>query len=352
MRARVFTSMRMLLAMFLIVAAIPVAGMAQMGAVDVSKTGTTAATFLEISVGAPAIGVGGAFVSLANDATALYWNPAGIATLPGTQAVLSHTDWIADTKFDFAGLAVPLESFGTLGFSLTSLTMGDMPVTTVEMPDGTGEYFSASDVAAGISYARPLTDRFSIGFTAKFIQESIWHETADAFAVDAGTVFKTDLFGGMVIGASLTNFGTPMTLTGSDTRQFLRIDATKQGSNDQIPADIEMNSWDLPLRFQIGVSTNLLNSDMYRWTVAVDAIHPNDNYESMNVGSEFALRDFLFLRAGYQSLFLSQSEGGLSLGVGVTSGILANSSAVKFDYAYRDYGRLEGVHSFSLAVRF
>ena len=94
-------------------------------------------------------------------------------------------------------------SFGTLGFSLTSLTMADMVVRTVEMPEGTGEYFSASDLAAGISYARPLTDRFSIGFTAKFIQEAIWHETADAFAVDVGTIFKTDLFGGMVIGASL-----------------------------------------------------------------------------------------------------------------------------------------------------
>jgi hypothetical protein len=325
---------------------------AQMGAVDVSKTGTTAATFLEISVGAPAIGVGGAFVSLANDATALYWNPAGIATVPGPDAIVSHTDWIADTKFDFGGIVLPVGNFGTLGFSLTSLTMADMPVTTVEMPDGTGEYFSASDLAAGLSYARPLSDRFSVGFTAKFIQESIWHETADAFAVDVGTLFRTDLFGGMIIGASLSNFGTPMTLSGSDTRQFVQIDPTKPGTNSQIPADIEMNSWDLPLRFQIGVSTNVVENDTYRWTVAVDAIHPNDNYESIDVGTEFALRDFIFIRGGYQSLFLSQSEGGLSLGVGVTSGLVSSNSTVKFDYAYRDYGRLEGVHSFSLALRF
>ncbi len=332
-------------------ALLPFVGYGQ-SAVDVSKTGTTAATFLEISVGAPAIGVGGAFVSLANDATALYWNPAGIANLSGTEAILSHTDWIADTKFDFAGLVLPVGSLGTLGFSLTSLTMADMAVTTVEMPDGTGEYFSASDVAAGLSYARLLSDRFSVGFTAKFIQESIWHETADAFAVDVGTLFKTDLFGGMVIGATLSNFGTPMTLSGSDTREFIQLDATKPGTNDQIPADIEMNSWDLPLRFQIGVSTNVLENDTYRWTVAFDAIHPNDNYESVNVGTEFAIRDFVFLRAGYQSLFLNDSEGGLSLGVGVTSSLISSSSTVKFDYAYRDYGRLEGVHSFSLAVRF
>jgi Uncharacterised protein family (UPF0164) len=343
--------MKKCLRMIIVSAMAPIAMYAQ-GANDVSKTGTTAASFLEISVGAPAIGVGGAFVSLANDPTALYWNPAGIANITSTDAILAHTDWIADTKFDFAGLVLPLGSFGTLGFSLTSLTMADMAVRTVEMPEGTGEYFSASDLAAGISYARPLTDRFSIGFTAKFIQEAIWHESATAFAVDAGTTFKTDLFGGMVIGASLSNFGTPMTLAGSDTRQFLRIDPTKQGSNDQIPADIELNSWDLPLRFQIGFSTNVLENDTYRWTVAFDAIHPNDNYESVNVGTEFALRDFIFLRGGFQSLFLNQSEGGLSLGIGVTSSLISSSSTVKFDYAYRDYGRLAGVHSFSLAIRF
>ena len=343
--------MKKCLRIILACAMVPVAMFAQ-GANNVSKTGTTAATFLEISVGAPAIGMGGAFVSLANDPTALYWNPAGIATITNTDAILSHTDWIADTKFDFAGLALPLGSFGTLGFSLTSLTMADMAVRTVEMPEGTGEYFSASDLAAGISYARPLTDRFSIGFTAKFIQEAIWHETADAFAVDVGTIFKTDLFGGMVIGASLSNFGTPMTLAGSDTREFLRIDPTKQGSNDQIPADIEMNSWDLPLRFQIGFSTNVIENDMYRWTLAFDAIHPNDNYESVNVGTELAIRDFIYFRGGFQSLFLSDSEGGLSLGIGVTSSLISSSSTVKFDYAYRDYGRLEGVHSFSVAIRF
>ncbi len=343
--------MKKCLLIIIVSAIVPIVSYGQ-EANNVSKTGTTAASFLEISVGAPAIGMGGAFVSLVHDPTALYWNPAGIATMTGTEALLSHTDWIADTKFEFAGLVLPLGNFGTLGFSLTSLTMADMMVRTVEMPEGTGEFFSAGDLAAGLSYARPLTDRFSIGFTAKFIQQTIWHESATAFAVDAGTAFKTDLFGGMVIGASLSNFGTPMTLSGRDTRQFIRVDPTKQGSSSQIPTNIDLDSWDLPLRFQIGVSTNVLDGDNYRWTVAFDAIHPSDNYESMNVGSEFAFRDFIFLRGGFQSLFLGQREGGLSLGIGVSSSLLSNTSTVKFDYAYRDFGRLEGVHSFSLALRF
>ncbi len=319
---------------------------------DVSKSGTNAATFLEIPVGAPAIAMGGAFVSIANDATSLYWNPAGSAELPRNQLLVSHTTWIADTRFDYGAFVLPLGGFGTLGFSYTSLSMDDMLVRTVEQPEGTGEYFSAGDLATGITYSRKLTDRFAIGFTGKYIRESIWHESAEAFALDAGTTFRTDLFGGMVIGATLTNFGTKIQLSGRDTRTFIRVDPTKQGSNDQIPTDIEMDSWDLPLLFQFGVSTCVLKSEDLRWTVAADALHPSDNYESMNVGTEIAYQDYLFLRGGYQSLFLADHEGGLSLGVGVASSAVLSSIRVNFDYAYRDMGRLETVHTFSLAAQF
>lgn len=331
---------------------IPSFGWGQAFTRNVSKSGTTAATFLEIPVGAPAVSMGGAFVSRANDATALCWNTAGIAGLQKNEVVLAHTNWIVDTKFDFAGLVLPLGSFGSLGFSFISLSMADMKVRTVEMPEGTGDYFSAGDLAVGISYARQLTNRFAIGFTAKYIQQSIWHERTNAIALDAGTIFKTDLFGGMIIGASLSNFGTAMKLSGRDTRQFSRIDPTKLGSNDRIPTDIELNSWDLPLLFQLGVSTDVMKTNNYRWTIAVDALHPNDNYESMNIGTEFAYQDFLFLRVGYQSLFLDQAEGGLSLGVGVTSKMLLGDSMVKFDYAFRDFGRLENIHVFSLGLQF
>ena len=318
-----------------------------------SKSGTAAATFLEIPVGARGVGVGGAFVSLANDVTALYWNAGSIARFQQSDASLSHTNWIAGTKYDFAGLVLPLGVFGTIGVSFTQLSMDDMKVTTVELPEGTGEYFSASDMAIGVSYARQLSDRFSVGFTGKFIQESIWHEQATAFALDVGTIFQTDLFAGMTIGASLSNFGTPMKMSGSDGRQFVRIDPTKAGSNGQIPTNIEYDSWDLPLLFQLGISMVPVKSDDVRWTVAVDALHPSDNYESMNVGTEVGYRNFLFVRGGYAELFLPDHEGGLCLGFGLTSDMLTTESfRVRFDYAYRDMGRLEGIHVISVGVQF
>ncbi|MGE5364157.1 MAG: PorV/PorQ family protein [Bacteroidota bacterium] len=319
---------------------------------NVSKSGTTAAVFLEIPVGARAIGMGGAYVSIADDATATYWNAAGIARAEANMVSVVHTEWLADTKFDHASVVFGLGSIGVLGFSYTSLSMPDMIVRTVEKPEGTGERFSAGDISVGVSYARDVTDRFSIGFTAKYIQQTIWHETASGFAIDAGTIFRTDLLNGLVIGASISNFGTSMQLDGRDTRSFGRIDDTKQGSNERIPFNIELESWDLPLLFQIGLSTSLIKDKNYNILVAVDALHPNDNYESVNLGTEISFMQVFFLRAGFNSLLLKDREGGLTLGVGLETGRLFNNTSVGFDYAYRDFGRLKNIHVFDVNMKF
>ena len=319
---------------------------------NVSKVGTVAATFLEIPVGARAVAMGGAFVSMANDATALYWNVAGIVEQEQKEIVGIHSRWIAETSFDFGGLILPFGTTGTLGLSFTALSMEDMMVRTEEKPEGTGEYFTANDINIGLSYAFKLTERFAIGFTAKYIQQKIWHMTAGAFAIDAGTTFRTDLFNGLIIGAAISNFGTSMRLDGRDTRRFSPVDETKLGSNQNIPQNIELDSWDLPLRFQFGISTNAIKSENYRWTLAVDALHPSDNYESLNAGTELAYQEFLFVRAGYNALFLEDGEGGLSLGFGFTTEPLFSNILLKFDYAYRDMARLENTQFFSVALEF
>jgi len=131
------------------------------------------------------------------------------------------------------------------------------------------------------------------------------------------------------------------------------VDDTKLGSNDQIPSTIEMESWDLPLLFQLGFSFNPIKDEEYRWTVAVDALHPSDDYESLSLGTELAYREFLCVRGGYHSLGLDDAEGGLSLGFGLTSTMLFSSATVvKLDYAYNDMGRLGGVNMISLGVQF
>ncbi|HEX9007599.1 MAG TPA: hypothetical protein VF889_09905, partial [Bacteroidota bacterium] len=119
-----------------------------------------------------------------------------------------------------------------------------------------------------------------------------------------------------------------------------------------IPSNIELDSWDLPLLFQFGVSTSPVRSENLRWTVAVDATHPSDDYESVNIGTELAYREFLFLRGGFTQLGLSTREGGLSFGVGLVSTPLFEGFQVQFDYAFHNMGRLDNVHVVQLSLRF
>lgn len=325
---------------------------AQAAGQNVSKAGTTAAVFLEIPVGARAIGMGGAFVGTANDVTTLYWNVAGMARLHRNEAIFSHSEWIAETKFDYAALVIPLEDFGNLGLSFTSLSMDDMLVRTIERPDGTGERFSAGSFALGVHYARNLSEKFAIGFTAKYIAENIWDMQAQALAIDVGTLFTTSFLNGMRIGAQISNFGTDMKLSGRDTRTFHAIDPNKVGSNDRIPQNIELDSWHLPLNFQFGLAVDAITSGEHILTIEADALHPADNYESMNVGVEYGFMQTVFVRGGYQSLFLTDGEGGLSVGAGVLAKLFGDEIKGRFDYAFTDFGRLKAVHVFAFSVLF
>jgi hypothetical protein len=317
---------------------------------SVSNVATTAAPFLEIGVGSRAIGMGGAFVATANDATAMYWNPAGLGRLSHPELIFIHTEWIAEINFDFAGGVIPLGQIGTLGASITTVSMDAMEVRTVDKPEGTGEFFDVNNLALMISYGFNLTDRFSIGFSTKYIHEKIWKETAQSFALDIGTLFRTGLKD-MRIGAALTNFGSDMQLTGDDLLVFYDPDPYQMGNNDKIFSDLKTDKWPLPLNFQVGLAMELINSNVHRLTTAVDAMHPVNNKESIHCGMEYALREQFLLRAGYRNLFLPDSEEGLTLGAGFTQRFL-NNYQVSIDYAYADFGRLQNAQRFSISLRF
>lgn len=317
---------------------------------NVSNVATTAAPFLEIGVGSRAIAMGGAFVATANDASAMYWNPAGLGRLQKFEVMFVHTRWIADISFDYAGVILPLPGFGTFGANITTLNMGEMEVRTVDRQDGTGEFFDASDLAIGLSYGFNLTDRFSIGFNVKYITQRIWKESSQGFAIDMGTLYETPVKG-LYIGAAITNFGTDMKMDGDDLLVYHDIDPYQPGNNERIFAQLQTQSWPLPLNFQLGLAMVIFKDDFHRMTVATDAIHPVDNSESMHLGAEYALQENYFIRIGYRNLFLRDSEEGFTAGGGINIGFIGNLQC-NLDYAYADFGRLENSQRFSINIRF
>lgn len=317
---------------------------------DVSKKGTVAAPFLSIGQGARATSMGSAYVSLSDDASAVYWNPAGLAKLHGTGAMFDRTAWFADVNYNFVSGYVNLGDAGTIGLSFTSSEYGDMKVTTIDAPNGTGELFSATDAVFALSYAMNLTDNFAIGFTPKIVYQSIWKMSATAIALDLGVQYVTP-FDGIVLGMSISNFGTKMRLNGTSNLVLHDLDPTSTGNNGSIPANLQTDDWALPLNFRVGLGYSFHVLDDHKITLALDALHPSDNYESINVGAEYAYNDFLFLRGGYKSLFLSDSEESFALGFGVKQALL-NNLAIKLDYAYQNFGRLSNIQKFTVGIVF
>jgi opacity protein-like surface antigen len=324
--------------------------MTQIFSQEISKRGTTAAPFLNISQGARATSMGSAFVAIADDPSTIYWNAAGLARLENNGVLFDHTQWIADVKYNFLAGVLNLGDFGTLGVSFITSDMDEMNVTTVDAPGGTGETFSVSDVAFSIAWAVNLTDNFSIGFNPKIISQTIWKMSATAFAVDMGVLYNTP-FQGITLGMSITNFGTKMEMQGQNSIILVDLDEENGGNNDKIPSNLQMDAWDLPLGFKVGVSYTPIISDVHKVIMAVEASHPNDNYESVNLGGEYTYDNMFSIRGGYKSLFLDDSEESFSIGAGFRQNLVGNIN-IRFDYSYTDFGRLVDVQKFSLGINF
>jgi long-subunit fatty acid transport protein len=317
-----------------------------------SKVGYAAASFLNLAVGPRAVAMGGAFVATADDASALYWNPAGISGLKGNSVMFAHTSWFAGINYNWTGACVDLGSAGAVGVSINYLNYGEIEVTTNKSQEGTGEMFSPSDMNISLTYAYSITDRFSIGGTVKYIRETIWNSSASAVAVDVGTLFLSDL-AGLRIGATITNFGTDMQMSGKDLDVLHDLNVNTNGNNDQILAALNTDQFPLPLTFKVGVAMDLLNTGMNRLSIGADAVHPNNNAESVNIGGEYVFERTFSLRAGYKSVFLERTVEGLSLGAGVKYE-LSSGLALQIDYAYQKLRNtaLDDTQHLSIGIRF
>ena len=316
----------------------------------ITKRGTTAAQFLKLGVGARPIAMGGTFVAQANDLSALYWNPAGLTNLTGPSVQLARTSYLADVSYNFAAFGTTLGGAGTLAASILYLDSGDMAVRTTRDPEGTGERFKVQNLAIQVSFARALTDRFSIGGNAKFIREQIWHSSASTVALDIGTLFTTP-YERLRLGASFSNFGPKMQMSGRDIIFSEDPTPNQEGVVEIVNSEYLMDGHPLPLLFRIGLSWDAVQTSDHRIVLSTDAAHPNDNYEYLNVGAEYDFRGLIYLRGGYRNLFEQDGEQGLTFGGGLDLR-LDGALRARFDYAFAEFGRLENTHWFTVDLSF
>ncbi|MBK7632202.1 MAG: PorV/PorQ family protein [Ignavibacteriales bacterium] len=307
--------------------------------------GTSGAQFLQLPVGARSEAMGGAIVGLADDASAIFWNPAGIVKVNNVQAHFSYMNWFDLFDFNAASLVYNAGDVGVFAASMVLFTSGDMEITTEEQPNGTGRYFDAGDIALGISYAKYLTDRFSVGVTVKYINQRIWNESATGVAFDIGTQYRLD-FQNLTIAMSMTNFGADMKFEGPDL-DFTASKDENYPNTRLIPSSLNTQEFPLPLNFQVGIGFDVFEYDFVKMKGAIDVTHPNDNAERAHFGTEFSFFDRFFVRAGYKYNYDDQD---FTFGAGAN--VPLGGSAVYFDYAFSLYDILPSVHRISVNLSF
>ncbi len=297
------------------------------------RAGISTAQFLKIGVGSRATALGDAFVAIANDASSLYWNPAGLVQFDNDQVMFSHNQWVADINHEFFGAVYHLGKHHALGVSVIALTMDDMPVTTEFAPFGTGQFFGFSDLAIGITYSQKMTDKFSFGATVRYMEETLDKLKMRGVMIDLGTYYWTGL-GSTRFAVTVSHFGAEMAPDGK-----INLVGNKEKSDWQ--------SFSPPTMFRIGFAFEPFENEEHKVTTSVQLNHPNDNSENFALGAEYVWKSILSLRGGYK---FNVDEQNFSLGAGVDVPI----SIAKFtlDYSFSNFERLGSVHRFSIILGF
>ena len=292
-----------------------------------AKVGTTGLNFLELGVSARAMGMAEAFTANVDDASAVFYNPAGLTNLYGRELMFTHISLPADINYEFLALAFPLEAVGgVVGLGVYSLNTGEIPRTDHFYPysvdrDNNAQYFSAGDIAVSFSYGRYLTDKFAFGFTVKYLREDLSEITASGWSADVGTMYNSG-FKNFRIAMLISNFGPDM-------------------------KHIE-KEFPLPINFRFGGAIDFLETEDHLVTLSAEGLHPSDNLEKYNIGMEYSYLDKFTLRIGER---LNYDSDGFTAGGGLTLPI-GEEMDMSIDYAYQDFGFLTQVHRFSIGLAF
>ncbi|MDH4158071.1 MAG: PorV/PorQ family protein [candidate division Zixibacteria bacterium] len=291
------------------------------------NAGTSAFPFLKINVGARAVAMGGAFTGLANDESALYYNPAGIASLEDNRFILGYLNYFEDIQSGFVGY---IRTYGDrrfanryfLGFYIDYLNYGNF-VETDRFGQTLGE-FSGGDLLLAVSFAKKQEDDLMFGVTAKFIYEKVHDFSATGLAADFG-VKHTIKDGRHSVGLMIQNLGTQLSALGNE-------------------------KYKLPLTFRAGGSVQPTGLPLL---ISGDIIFPIDNDLDFALGGEYNNFKPLFLRLGYNSFGSNYKAAdsddnwaGLSFGVGFDI-----KQGMQLSYSYSPAADLGDMHRITLNGR-
>lgn len=287
------------------------------------RAGTTVLQFLKIGVGARAEGMAQAYVGVADDASALYWNPAGLNLLERNQMSFHHLEWPAEITYDYFGYVHNLSPTLKLGLAYAQLATDEMPVTTEEYPDGNGNTFLFMDQAVQGTVSLRLTNQFAVGASVKYIREDIDDVTMSGMLLDLGTHYRTG-WRDLSVAVALVNFSGQFRPDGSYTAT--NEDGARRRDWDDFPA---------PTVFRLGSALTVWEVPDHGLLASLQVNHPVDNLETYSFGMEYDWRDTAFIRGGWK---FNGGEESWATGLGLN--FRYRGVGVRLDFSYSDFGLL------------
>jgi hypothetical protein len=317
-----------------------------------AKVGTAGMQFLDIAVSTRAVGMGNVFAAFADDASALFWNPAGMENLTTGEAWAGMVSWPAEIYLNAGAAVLKVGDLGHFGVNFRMLDVGLMKQTDVFNPAGNGGTFAVVDWSAGISYSRSLTDRFAIGLTFNWIHEELAGFEDDTWAFDIGGYYNTG-WQGVTLGFAILNFGPNMNFAVDDDQDGSIDEDKRNGQDDDgdnlVDEDLEQADVPTPVSFKFGLKVPLITEGDSKLDLGAEVFHPNDNVELYNLGAEYWFMNMVAIRGGYS---INMDTGsGISAGAGFKLNV-SGDMAVFIDYAFADMGILDFAHRASVGFSF
>lgn len=294
------------------------------------RVGISALSFMKLDHNPRTSAMGGAAAAVSGDPFACQWNPAAITDLTSIHTAASATLWPAGLNQGSFVAILPTLKTGTFGLSAASLTSGPMEKRTEFLPNGTGETFYVTNTAIGATYAKTLTEMFSYGITARYINETIDQFSAHTVAFDLGFAYRTD-FKDLRFAVVINNFG-------------LNSKLKPRLKSNMAPVDLE--SYAAPTIFSIGASMNVWKNERNTLLAAFQLNHPSDNAENLRIGVEYSWRNLLYLRAGYKINVPDQNLP--TAGIGFRGRIARNP--LQLDYMIEPMQRLGWAQRLALTL--
>lgn len=318
-----------------------------------NRLGTGGAPELLIPVGGRDLAMGGASIATTSGIDALFWNPAGIARSPyGANLLFSHMSYIADIGVEYGAGSVSFEGLGTIGISVKSISVGDIAVTTEQNPDGTGQTYSPQFFVAGLTYARRLSDRISVGVTGNFVAERLAQVNANGVAFNVGIAYENlGSLNGLSLGVVVKNIGPSMTFSGPGLYQSATAADQLRGpqfyTRDAAP-------FELPSTIEIGLGYRApMGGENSALQISTSFQNNNFSDDEYKVGAEYGYNNMFFVRGGWD-FAPTASQNAYIYGPTVGAGVMINSEDINigFDYTFRHTEYFAGNHVVSVKLGF